>query len=286
MKYDPKTIPEGINTSREHPLKEFIILVVGLTTVITIVITLLAYSTDFLIQYIPIEKENEWFSEDTFQLNGQEPEDENVAAAEIEQYLQQLIHQLQRTNQQEYQFSISLINDDTPNAFIIPGGHIYVTTGLLENVKSENGLSMVLAHEMGHHYHRHPLRSAGRGIVITLAILIISGTESDGIAQSLISETALLTSLNFSREQEREADTVSIELLRKHYGHTQGATEFFESIHRNPDLDSDTPVFMSTHPGVEERITTLRGTTTSQGQLTPLPEFISLYLENNSETRQ
>ena len=276
MEYEPKVIPEGINTSTEHPMREFIILVGSFIAIIIILISLLTYSTDYLMGYIPVEKENEWFSgEMVQQFDEQNPTEDDTAITDIEQYLLQLVQQLRREDQPHYTFSVRLIENKTPNAFIIPGGHIFVTTGLLENVKSENGLAMVLAHEMGHQYHRHPLRSAGRGIIISLALLIISGTESGGLAQSFIGDAALLTSLSFSREQEREADATGVELLVKHYGHAGGASEFFEALQNHPELHADIPVFISTHPGVEERISTLRDfAPANTPALIPLPGFI------------
>ena len=189
-------------------------------------------------QYIPVEKENEWFSSETFDefdIEGDagtkedEKPETDILVTEIEHYLQNLIEELRREDQQNYHFNVRLLENDTPNAFVVPGGHIFVTRGLLQSVDSENGLAMVLAHEMGHQYYRHPLRAAGRGIVVSLALLIISGAESSGIAQSFIGSTAMLTNLSFNRDQEREADTVGVELLQRHFGHSHGASEFFES---------------------------------------------------------
>ncbi len=288
MEYEPKTIPEGINTSKEHPLREFMILVSGITAVIIIIVSLLAFSTDYLMQFIPVEKENEWFTEQTinqFDLEAKQDKSNQESAAlkksraEIEDYLQSLIAQLRHEQRPEYHFSVRLLDNETPNAFVAPGGHIFVTRGLLQSVDSENGLAMVLAHEMGHQYHRHPLRAMGRGIVISLALLVISGSETGSLAQSFISNAATLTSLTFNRDQEREADTEGVVRLQQLYGHSGGASEFFEAIQNNPDLESDMPVFMSTHPGVEERITYLREQSVGQKyKLTPLPDIIQSYL--------
>lgn len=281
MEYEPKVIPEGINTSTEHPLRELFVLIIGLGLVIVIVTGFLVVSTDFLIQYIPLEKENGWIAKDILN-DGKQPNPDASTAAEVEaeQYLQQLVEQLRYKDKPDYKFTVQLLSSDLPNAFVLPGGHIFVTAGLLDVVESENGLAMVLAHEMGHQYHRHPLRSLGRGIVISLALMVISGTESDTLVQSFVGNAAVLTSLSFNREQEREADKMAVDLLIKHYGHASGSGEFFEAMKEQLAVESEAPEFLSTHPGIDERLELLRTHgRQSSGDVTPLPGVFGRYLE-------
>jgi predicted Zn-dependent protease len=286
MDYEPKIIPEGINTSAEHPLREFFVLVSGIALVIVIVTALLALSTDYLIQFIPLDKEHEWFSKElATDANSPEPNSDALLKTEAEQQLQQIIEKLQGEEKPEYRFTPGLLDSEVPNAFVLPGGHIFVTSGLLKLVTSENGLAMVLAHEMGHQYQRHPLRNLGRGAVIALALMVISGTEIDAVVESFVGNAAVLTSLGFSREQELEADSLGIALLTRHYGHASGSVEFFEAIKGHTDADSDadwdTPEFFSTHPAVDERIDLLRAhIRQSSGDKTTLPDAIHRYLES------
>lgn len=282
MDYEPKIIPEGINTSREHPLRELVVLVSGLALVIFVVTGLLAVSTDFLVQYIPLEKENDWFATEKL-TDAEVPElgNDTMLEAEVERYLRQLILKLQDKEKTGYRFSLSLLRNEVPNAFVVPGGQIFVTSGLLEAVASENGLAMVLAHEMSHQYYRHPLRSLGRGVVLSLVLMVVSGVESDGLVESFVGNTAMLTSLSFSREQEREADRLGLDLLMRHYGHASGSSEFFEAMLEHSQADSEPPEFLSTHPGVEERLDLLRKFSgQASGDVTPLPEVIGRYLES------
>jgi Zn-dependent protease with chaperone function len=282
MEYEPKIIPEGINTSREHPMRELFVLVSGLAVVVVVVTSLLAVSTDFLIQYIPLEKENAWFANETFiDAEVTDADSGTLLEVEVEQQLQQLVVKLQDQEKTGYRFTVSLLRSEVPNAFVVPGGQIFVTSGLLETVASENGLAMVLTHEMAHQYHRHPLRSLGRGVVLSLVLMVISGVEGGGLVESFVGNTALLTSLSFSREQEHEADLLGIDLLTKHYGHASGASEFFEAVLERPEADSEMPEFLSTHPGIEGRIDLLRSYgRQSGGDVTPLPEVIGRYLES------
>lgn len=286
MEYEPKVIPEGINTSKEHPLREFFILVLGLAAVIVAITGLLALSTDYLMQYIPLEKEHEWFSNEVvIDKNVPEPDIESSLQAEVKLHLQQLVERLRQEGKPDYRFTVDLLESEEPNAFVIPGGHIFVTSGLLQSVQSENGLAMVLAHEMGHQYYRHPLRGLGRGIVISLALMVLSGVESNALVERFVGSTALLTSLGFSREQEREADLLGVNLLKKYYGHASGSIEFFETMKAKPEANSDLPGFLSTHPGVDERLELLRDySQRASGDKTPLPAVIARYLESIENT--
>jgi Zn-dependent protease with chaperone function len=58
-------------------------------------------------------------------------------------------------------YRLSVLPTDVPNAFALPGGGVGVTRGLLLEVTTEIGLAMVLAHELGHHHHRHTVRRLG-----------------------------------------------------------------------------------------------------------------------------
>ena len=69
MKYEAKVIPEGINTSRQNPLKELFLLIAGSLSILALVIVLLALLSDFLISFIPPETESRWFGK-VRQLSG------------------------------------------------------------------------------------------------------------------------------------------------------------------------------------------------------------------------
>jgi Zn-dependent protease with chaperone function len=288
MEFEPKTIPEGINTSKEHPVREFLVLSAGISALVVIVVFCLAMASDYLVQFIPVEKESEWFSYEWIaeSIETKEKAEEveiteyELSKQRVEKYLLSLVDSFKDEEHQQYQFTINLIDDEIPNAFVTPGGHILVTQGLLRILTSENALAMVIGHEMGHQYHRHPLKSAGRGIVIAMGLMVLSGTDSSDLMQVFVGNTVSLTSMAFSRDQEREADTVGINLVIEKYHHASGASEFFKKIGKDPELDSNIPVFMSTHPGTEERIKFLEKFEREYtGERLPLPDFIDNYLE-------
>jgi Zn-dependent protease with chaperone function len=286
MKYEAKIIPEGINTSDENPLKELLLLIGGAFAVIALLIVLLAYLSDFLIGFISPEMESNWFSPQLFELRQFETHQKKTGKLTVNQfeeaefYLAHLINQLKAKEKQGFKFTVSVYDDDLPNAFILPGGHIFISVALFDAVDSENGLAMVLAHEMAHQYERHPIRSLGRGVLVSVALTAILGNDASEWLGNFFFETATIGRLAFSREQERDADRIAVENLIAYYGHALGADEFFRHINKNKGLSSSLPEFYQSHPGTEERIQFLNQKTAGEkGQTTILPKLITELLQ-------
>lgn len=287
MKYQAKVIPEGINSSDEHPIKELLLLVGGAFAALALLIVLLAYLSDFLIGFITPEMESNWFGSQSFDLGQFESAankgDESIANPkevdpykDAELYIASLIEQLKSESHQQFQFRVNVYDDDLPNAFIIPGGYIFISTALFSYIESENGLAMVLAHEMAHQYERHPIRSLGRGVLISIALTAILGSDTGQWLSGLFFETATIGQLAFSREQERVADRIAVESLIAYYGHALGSDEFFRNIKDKKKFSSQLPGFYQSHPGTQERIQFLsQKIAKTKGQKTALPAVLT-----------
>ena len=149
MKYEAKVIPEGINSSKHNPLKELLLLTSASLAVIIAIVLVLTLLTDSLVGFIPPQTESRWF--DSNLIDFESPAFERPKGEEFvqsEQYLMNLVAQLRQPEYQDFEFSVTVIDDEHPNAFVIPGGHIFITSALFNYVDSENGLAMVLSHEM------------------------------------------------------------------------------------------------------------------------------------------
>jgi Zn-dependent protease with chaperone function len=154
-------------------------------------------------------------------------------------------------------YKLFFVEMPEPNAMAVPGGGVGVTRGFLQEVISDEGLAMVLSHELGHHQHRHTLRSLGRGILwMTFSTLVFG--DSDGSYQ------ATSTALNFanaghSRHQETEADDFGINLAHKHYGPSEKYTEFFQKIHEDHEEGNGRwDALLRTHPYSKDRIVRIK----------------------------
>ena len=283
MKYIPIQPPEGINVTAEHPLKSFFILTIGTIAVIAVIITILGLAADYLVKYIPVEYEQDVFSKDGLYLMPF-PIDESEEGIQAKHYVQELVDALHAAAGEEYadhHFQVEIADENSTNAFAVPGSHIVVTKGLFSSIESENGLSMILAHEMAHHYARHPLRSTGRGLVVSVFLLAVLGADGSSFLQGFLSNTASITNLAFSRQQETDSDTFASSLLLKFYGHASGAAEFFQYIKAEEGIVSEIPSFLNTHPSTEGRIATLNEFETEHsGEKTSLPDFIKNYAKN------
>ena len=280
MKYIPVQPPEGINVTDEHPLKSFFILTLGTIGVDIAIVVILGIAADYLVKYVPVEYEQDLFGSDNLYIMPFAV-DESDQGKQCQQYVQTLVdglHAKVGEDYKEHKFQVVLANEVQANAFAVPGGQIVVTRGLFNSVESENGLSMILAHEMAHHYERHPLRSAGRALVVSVFLLAILGADGSSVIQNILGNTASVTNLVFSRQQESNADVFAAELLIKFYGHALGAAEFFQHI-KNIEVDTtEIPSFLSTHPSTEGRINSLLEFEQKYaGVKKPLPDFLREY---------
>lgn len=145
-----------------------------------------------------------------------------------------------------------------PNAFALPDGRIFVTDELVALAGSDQELLAVLAHEAGHHVHRHGMRQAIEASSVFLAAGLLFGDPSG--SSLAVSIPAVLLSNGFSRGHEREADRYAWDLLRRH-GHSPEA--FASMMGRlakaHPESGGDGVAgYLSTHPPSRERILAAR----------------------------
>lgn len=300
LRVNPK-IPEGINSSAENPLKEFLWLLAGVVTTLVLAVLLFSVLAQWLAPLIPFRWEQavtELFEQ---QLNEESPLNEepprepetakdvasregatahiNPAVPEMRLdeadlfpaaalALQELGERLLRSQErsaarpsEHIQYHFHLLAETTPNAWATLGGHIFVTTGLLSVTRSENALAMVLSHEMAHVNHRHPIQSLSRGALVQFLLLAVSGGQSASALNSVLGQAGLLTMSSFSRDMEREADAAAVQVLLSHYGHLQGADEFFQQM-LSEHGDSRWREWTQTHPNLAARIERLKSQST------------------------
>jgi len=152
---------------------------------------------------------------------------------------------------------------DQPNAFALPGGEVGVTRGLLEEVDSETGLALVLAHELGHHQERHTLKRISRTLVFGLARGLLFGRSTASVTDSSL----YLAESGYSRRQETAADAFGLRLVRQVYGDTCESLELFEGVLVEANTEgSDWAAFFRSHPATGSRVEELRRLQESLGE--------------------
>ena len=279
MEYSNPEIPEGINYSKTHPLKEFVLLTVGVLGLLLLIFATLAFFADKLAHHIPFAMEKDI---DAFVM-----EDSGTHTA-MRAYLQQLADRIAQTQDLEAGMTIKVhyVDSDVVNAYATLGGNVVMFRGLLTKLSHENALAMVMAHEIAHVKHRHPIRSLGKGIVIGVAISLIDSSMGDAMIQQMVGTTGMVTVLKYSRAHENEADDTALASLMQLYGHVTGAEELFRYIQAQSKDDLDfQPEFLTTHPGVQTRIAKIQAMAAAQGpqSLQALPEEFRQWLKPDKE---
>ena len=160
---------------------------------------------------------------------------------------------------QDFQYQFFVVDDPTPNAFTIPGGFIYVHTGLLDFVSDDNELAGVLAHEIGHAFERHPAKGLSRQVGVEyLTSLLFKPSQSQGQFRTLALQIAKGGVLNrYSREDELRADEMGYTTLRRSGMRTDGLLRFLRKLQNLSQGRGASIPFLSTHPPTPERIARL-----------------------------
>lgn len=164
--------------------------------------------------------------------------------------------------------ALVIVNDSQINAFAVPGGLFALNTGLLSSAKNMDEVAGVMAHEIAHVSQRHYSRSQeafkGQGLLALAGIVVgaLVATQADGNAGSALmlgTQAALMDrQLSYSRNQEREADRIGMQLMYSAGYNPQSMADFFETMHRATSRLSFMPDFWLTHPLTTERMSEAR----------------------------
>ena len=194
------------------------------------------------------------------------------------QYINRLGMQLvAETNMAEREWDFGIVKDDSLNAFNLPGGLVYINTGLIESADSIDQLVGVLSHEIAHGTGRHGTQLMTRQIGYSTIASILLG-EDPGAMKELLAGVVGAGILNdYSRDAEREADRNGFRTMVRAGYNPGGMTAFFKKL---LELQARTPShverFFSSHPITRERIDSIeemRKTVTATGLTHDTPEY-------------
>lgn len=162
---------------------------------------------------------------------------------------QKILNSGQVKHRDDFVWQVKIIDDDeTLNAFCTPGGYIYVYTGLIKFLDSEDQLAGVMGHEIAHADMRHSTRQMTKVYGISALVSVATGSADQG----MIEQIALgLLNLRFSRNHETEADANSVKYLCPTNYDAAGAAGFFRKMEGKGGAP---PEFLSTHPNPSNRV--------------------------------
>jgi predicted Zn-dependent protease len=188
---------------------------------------------------------------------------------EIQQYIQSIGQRLVTVSDLPgYPFHFFVVLENDINAFAGPGGYIGVNSGLILTTEAESELASVMAHEIAHVTQRHLYRAAeaaGRLSIPTAAAMlaaILLGTQSPQLGQAAlvaIQAGSIQFQIDFTRENEEEADRVGMHILSESKFDPRSMPTFFERLQQSTRYyGQNIPEFLRTHPVTTSRISDSR----------------------------
>jgi predicted Zn-dependent protease len=163
-----------------------------------------------------------------------------------------------------YRWEFNLVNDKSVNAWCMPGGKVVVYTGILPVTRDENGLAVVMGHEVAHAVARHGNERMSQGLLTQLGGVALSTALSQNPSQTnslfmtaygLGTQVGIL--LPYSRLQESEADRLGLIFMAMAGYAPQAAPDFWQRMAAQKQGGSP-PEFLSTHPSDQQRINQIR----------------------------
>ena len=192
-----------------------------------------------------------------------------VTDDEVEDYIQEFGTSLSKYADYEQDFHFLMLESSVINAFAVPGGVVAIHTGLLLDTESESELASVMGHEISHVTQRHGARSVEAQSHMTMpmvasviaAIALAAVNPQAGAAALMAGQAAAQQHvLNFTRENEKEADALGQQLMEKAGYDTQKMAVFFERMQLATRYNDPAfiPEYLRSHPITVNRIAEAR----------------------------
>jgi beta-barrel assembly-enhancing protease len=201
----------------------------------------------------------------------------------ITEYVNRVGQNLVRNSDAKVPFTFQVLEAEDLNAFALPGGYIFVNTGLLVMAEEEDEFAGAVAHEIAHVAARHMTRQATKGQIANLASIplsVVLGGWAGVAARQGAGMVIPMTFLSFSRHDESEADYLGLQYMYAAGYDPNGAINIFERLQalsqRQPGRISK---LFSTHPMDEQRIRN------AQKEIQEILPARETYVVNTSEYR-
>ncbi|MCC6138532.1 MAG: M48 family metallopeptidase [Bdellovibrionaceae bacterium] len=235
--YTPKIDNHTINSDKRDPALQVVTILLIAIGMGIAVIAVVFFTFQLLLQNVSPTQEQKWFSFFDHVIEGKVIEDpemkEIFSRAGITEHIK-----------------VKVMCNPDMNAFAWPGGNIVLTSQLLKNIDTEEGLAFVLGHEMGHIKNRDHLKGMARSFTFLFVDMFTGLSQWPGAGALLgVIESA------YSRDQEHLADNIALQQMKTTYGHTKGGDEFFVAVQAEPSEKFHKAFwFVSSHPLTEERL--------------------------------
>ena len=191
---------------------------------------------------------------------------------EVERYIDRIGQRiLSAAGPQPFDYRFFVVDDSQLNAFAVPGGTIYMYTGLIERAKSTDEIAGVLGHEITHIKNHHMARASGPDAISVLSLLSMvllarsgSGAQAAGAVGQAVSATRQIA---YGRQLEMEADTLGVRYMSAAGYDPKGSLAFLKTLDQERALNPvDIPPYLMTHPMSQERVANMEQALRSLGK--------------------
>ncbi|MCG9126729.1 M48 family metalloprotease [Candidatus Poribacteria bacterium] len=174
----------------------------------------------------------------------------------VENYINTLGQTLVRySNRRNIRYTFTVIDTNIVNAYAAPGGYIYINIGLIRKANTESQLASVIGHEIGHVVGRHGMKQMTQRYGVDYLKETILGKDTAKVSNEIYKIATDLLLLRYSREHERYADSIGVQILYDAGINPQGAVQFWEIMQGMGKREYTTvEKMLSTHPIHSERI--------------------------------
>ena len=173
---------------------------------------------------------------------------------------QKLVAHSKRKN---LKYTFTVLDNELVNAFAAPGGFIYITTGILKRLQTEDEIAAVLGHEIGHVVHQHSLKAIQRRMIAHFGLQVVAAKlgDSGAVTGALLFKASELSAnlllLKNSRVNELQADSEGVKIMYLAGYNPQGMIDI-QTMLLKLSKGKNPPAIISTHPPSQERINAIK----------------------------
>lgn len=163
------------------------------------------------------------------------------------------------SDRKDVSYHFEVLDEKEVNAFAIPGGYIYIFKGLIDKTDSDDEIAGVLAHEIGHTAARHVAKRVHGSLGLNALAILITSVGSDPESKQQAYQGLMELMLEYSREDELEADRLAVKYMTLAGYNPQGIITFLEKLRK---IEFEKPIqrprVYKTHPYIADRIKTVK----------------------------
>lgn len=242
--------PAEEKPKREIPRRVYALLLLGLIAIVAVCVLIyvrtLPWIAERSVALIPVNVEIQMGDNlaKVYEQNGRETDSANY-------FLSEFAGQLRLDT--KYPLRVELIRSEELNAFALPGGRIFIYSGLLKKMSSYEELTALLGHEITHVIHRHSLKSIFRSAAANLVIAAVFGNAST-LMPWVLSKADEFRQLDYSRDLETEADDNGVLIMVQNKVDPHGMLDLLQLLKKESHEEPALMKYLSTHPETDARI--------------------------------